>query len=260
MIARFPLITRFLMMSTALGSAPALLAQNNYPAAVQQLVEEGVNIAGSFEAPGDLTGYVGEMMGQPVAFYLTPDGEHVIIGTMLSATGDNLTEAKVEELVLAPKNAQAWQQLEETDWVRDGQTDAPVIIYTFTDPNCPFCHRFHRAAQPWIDAGRVQLRHILVGIIKEDSLPKAATIQGADDPQKALYMNQENYSSGGIKVDKQLVSQFSDTIESNNDLMSRLGLHATPSTYYKDANGLVHMKQGAPKPEEMADIMGSPKP
>lgn len=260
MTARFPILTRVLFMAATLGSAPALLAQNDYPPAVQQLVDEGVNIAGSFEAPSGMTGYVGEMLGQPLAFYLTSDGEQVIIGTMLSADGDNLTQAKVDELLIGPKNAVAWKQLEKTDWIGDGQADAPVIIYTFTDPNCPFCHRFHTAARPWIDAGKVQLRHIMVGIITEDSLPKAATILGSDNPQEALHLNQESYSKGGIKVDEKLVKQFSDTIEDHNALMARLGLNSTPSTYYKDANGIVHMKQGAPQPQEMADIMGSPQP
>ncbi|MEP0000978.1 thiol:disulfide interchange protein DsbG, partial [Marinobacter sp.] len=156
------------------------VAAQSYPPAVQQLIDRGVSIKGTFDAPGGMIGYVGDMQGRGVAFYLTPDKEHVVVGPMLDEKGNNLTEPKIQELVLGPQNENAWRQLEDADWVRDGDADAPVVIYTFTDPNCPYCHRFRQAAEPWIDTGRVQLRHILVGILKQDSLPKAATIIGSE--------------------------------------------------------------------------------
>lgn len=235
-------------------------ASQEHPAAVQYLIDRGVSIAGSFEAPGGMTGYVGSTQGQPVAFYLTSDQEHVVVGPMLDADGANLTEVKLQELVLGPQNDAAWAQLEEADWILDGDPDAPVVVYTFTDPNCPFCHRFRQAAEPWVSAGRVQLRHIMVGILRDDSLPKAATIAGASDPSAALTENQDSYSSGGIEVDRQLVSANASRIQENNQFMSSLGLSATPSTYYRDSNGNVQMKQGAPRPQEMPRIMGSPAP
>lgn len=253
------LILCFLFLTSFPGYARADNGED-YPPAVQHLIDQGVQIAGSFAAPGGMTGYVGEVQGRPVAFYLTPDRNQVVVGPMLSATGENLTEARIQELVTGPRNARAWKQLEAANWVRDGDPDAPVIIYTFTDPNCPYCHRFHRAARPWVDAGRVQLRHILVGILRPDSLPKAATILGADDPQQALRENQDRHARGGIEVDPESVASYTDTVRENNQLMSALGLHATPSTYYRDASGLVQMKQGAPRPEEMPAIMGSPRP
>lgn len=242
-----------------LGLSLPVLAEN-HPAAVQQLIDRGVSIDGTFDAPGGMTGYVGNMQGRAVAFYLTPDGEHVVVGPMLAADGENLTEPKIQELVVGPQNDKAWAQLEGADWVQDGDPDAPVIVYTFTDPNCPFCHRFRQSAEPWVKAGRVQLRHIMVGILKEDSLPKAATIIGANKPSEALSENQDSYSDGGIEVDRQLVSANAKRVQANNRLMSSLGLSATPSTYFRDSNGNVQMKQGAPRPNELPEIMGSEKP
>lgn len=242
-------------------SLPALAqAKEQYPEAVQQLIDRGVNVVASFDAPDGMTGYVGEMQGQPVAFYLTPNKGHVVVGSMLDANGENLTESKVQSLVLGPQNEKAWDRLEDTDWVRDGEASAPVVIYTFTDPNCPFCHRFRQSAAPWIDAGKVQLRHVMVGILRQDSLPKAATILGAENPRDALHENQQNHDNGGITVDRAIVSANAKKIRENNRMMSDLGLSATPSTYYRDGEGNVQMKQGAARPEEMEAIMGSPKP
>jgi thiol:disulfide interchange protein DsbG len=248
------------LAAATLGASGFAFAQKSYPPAVQLLIDRGVSIADSFEAPGGLTGYAGDMQGRPVAFYLTPDGDHIIVGPMLNASGDNLTEPKIQELVQGPLNQKAWAQMEKSAWVLDGSADAPVTVYTFTDPNCPYCHRFRQAAEPWINAGQVQLRHVMVGILRADSLSKAATILGSDDPQAALRNNQQSYNNGGIEVDRELVSANNKRITANNRLMGELGLSATPSTYYKDENGQIQMQQGLPLPEDMPAVMGSARP
>ncbi|WP_373769742.1 thiol:disulfide interchange protein DsbG, partial [Delftia acidovorans] len=83
-------------------------------------------------------------------------------------------QAKAQAAKPAGDTVQA--QLETSTWVPDGKADAPRVIYTFTDPNCKYCHKFWEAARPWVDAGKVQLRHILVGVIRDDSPAKAAAI------------------------------------------------------------------------------------
>src|SRR5690606_4457408 len=109
-----------------------------------------------------------------------------IIGTRVDAQGRNMDEDTLNELVVKPMQEQAWQALEESDWVLDGRADAPRVVYVFSDPNCPYCNRFWETARPWVDAGKVQLRHILVGVIREDSPGKAAAILSAKDPSAAL--------------------------------------------------------------------------
>ncbi|MGM0450599.1 MAG: thiol:disulfide interchange protein DsbG [Pseudomonadota bacterium] len=153
-----------------------------------------------------------------------------------------------------------WQTLEESHWVQDGADDADRIIYTFTDPNCPYCDKFREQAAPWIDAGRVQLRHIMVGIIKRSSTPKAATILGSDNPEATLTENRKAYENGGIEPDKAIVKETEGQVRENNFLMRDLGARATPTTIYWNGNDELAAKQGAPRPQEMPDIMGSPKP
>ncbi|MBS3803561.1 MAG: thiol:disulfide interchange protein DsbG [Oleiphilaceae bacterium] len=235
-------------------------AESAHPDAVQVLVERGVDIVDRFDAPGGMTGYVGTMRGTPVSFYLTSDKKHVVVGPMLSETGKNLTETRIRTLITGPQNEEAWSKLENSDWVRDGKENAPVVIYTFTDPNCPYCHRFREAAEPWIEAGRVQLRHLMVGILKQDSLPKAATILGAEDPESALHENQRSYENDGIEVDREVVSANHKRVTANNSLMSNFGLSATPSTFYKADDGTIAIKQGLPLAEDMASMMGSRHP
>lgn len=255
----FPLRPLFkgTLLSTTLVAAT--VQAQDYPPVIQSLEQQGVKVVESFEAPGGMTGYVGEMQGRSLAFYLTPDGDHVIVGTLLDEEGNNLSAASIQELIEGPKFAKAWPRLEGSNWVQDGSSDADTIIYTFTDPNCPYCYRFRQQAEPWIEAGKVQLRHILVGILKEDSLTKAATILGSENPEEALHDHQASYQQGGIEVDRKLVSAAHMEVKANNRLMQELGLRATPSTLYKDEDGKVVMVQGLPNPQALRRMMG-PKP
>lgn len=246
---------------TTVGLAQMAWADETYPKVVQQFIERGVKIVSTYEAPGGLTGYVAEAENQPLSFYLTSDKKHLVFGEMVDEAGNNLTEAKVREHLLGPANQAAWAKLEKADWLLDGDANAPTVVYTFTDPNCPYCHRLRQQAQPWIEAGKVQLRHIMVGILRPDSLPKAAVIVASDDPAAALKHNQENHRQGGIKIDNKLVKKGQAQIQANNDLMESLGLFATPSTYYKDKNGVAQSVQGMPQGDAaIVEVMGSAKP
>ncbi|MFO7994948.1 MAG: thiol:disulfide interchange protein DsbG [Marinobacter sp.] len=245
------------LLSTAVMAGVA--QADDLPPAIQNLEQQGVEVVESFDAPGGMTGYVGEMQGRSLAFYLTPDGDHVIVGTMLDKDGNNLSEASIQELVEGPKFESAWPKLEESHWVRDGDKNADTIIYTFTDPNCPYCYRFRQQAEPWIDAGKVQLRHIMVGILKEDSLTKAATILGSDDPEAAMHEHQTSFEEGGIEVDRKRVSAAHLDVKANNSLMQELGLQATPSTLYREKDGKINMVQGLPNPQALERMMG-PRP
>lgn len=258
----FRRLARSFILTTGLaaltGALPALA--ENYPEAVQHLQSRGIDIVGQFEAPGGMTGYIGEMQGRPVSVFLTPDGRHVIMGTLLAEDGTNISQQKVQELLMEPRFAQAWNLLEESRWVRDGSAEAETVLYTFTDPNCPYCYRFRQAALPWIEAGKVQLRHILVGVIREDSAPKAATLLAADDPEAALQAHHDNYQQGGVRVDRSVVSQTYSQVVEHSSLMENLGLQATPSTFYYNEEGKVAMKAGVPDAEELEIMMGSPLP
>lgn len=245
------------LISTAFV-ATSVQAQD-YPPAIQKLEQQGVKVIESFDAPGGMTGYVGEMQGRSLAFYLTPDGDHVIVGTMMDEEGKNLSEASIEELVEGPRFENAWPELEDSHWVLDGDENADIVIYTFTDPNCPYCYRFRQQAEPWIEAGKVQLRHIMVGILKEDSLTKAATILGSDNPEEAMHEHHESFEQGGIEVDRERVSAAHLEVKANNSLMQDLGLQATPSTLYKGEDGKVSMVQGMPNPQAIERMMG-PRP
>ena len=54
------------------------------------------------------------------------------------------------------------------------------------DPNCPYCNMFWKQARPWVESGKVQLRHIMVGMLRADSAGKSAALLNASKPEAAL--------------------------------------------------------------------------
>lgn len=215
------------------------------PPPVQALVDQGIEVEARFDAPGGLTGYVGRYQGQPVAMYLTPDGEHLLVGNLIDAGGDNLTPQHLREHLPEPEFGPAWPLLEQSYWVREGGARAERVVYVFTDPNCPYCNAFWKASQAYLGPD-VQVRHIPVAILKADSLGKAARILAADDPGRALARH-ETY---GSKPLEDIPPQIRRQVESNTELMSRLGSTATPTIFYRDSQGKVRRALGVP-PEEV---------
>lgn len=237
------------------GAIPMAMAEE-WPAPIQAIADQGLTIHGDFEAPSGLTGYAASYQGQEVAVYLTSDGEHAVVGNLVDAEGNNLSREPLSALVRGPQDAETWSELEQSRWVRDGDPDAPRVVYTITDPNCPYCKKLWENTRPWIEAGEVQLRHILVGILREDSPRKAMAILESDDPARALH----EHNLGDIPPAKERFSNETEqTLYENHQLMQGFGLQATPSTFYQVEEG-VEVIKGLPSDERLQEVMGGPAP
>ncbi|UYO73815.1 thiol:disulfide interchange protein DsbG [Halomonas qinghailakensis] len=248
-----------LLLLTSIGATSVGHAEE-LPAPVQALANQGLTIHGQFEAPGGMRGYGASVQGQDMAIYLTPDGEHAVVGTLMDSQGNDLTEAQLDEHVRVPLEAQTWELLEESHWIQDGDKDAPRVIYTFTDANCPYCRQLWEQSRPWVEAGDVQLRHIMVGILAPNSPALAATLLGADDPSTALH----NHSKGDSLSASAQPRDIEEQVYANNQLFEELGLYATPTSAFlrETDNGDVRIDriQGLPSEERMIEMMGSEAP
>lgn len=228
----------------------------DWPAPIKALEAQGVEVIGTFAAPGGLTGYAGMSEQQPLAIYLTADGKQAVIGTMIDAKGANLSQEPLDRLLSKPMTGKIWKQLEKSAWIADGSNNAPRVIYTFTDPNCPYCNKFWNDARPWVKAGKVQLRHVIVAILTDTSAGKAAALLSAKDPQVALTQHEQQHASGGVKPLSQISATVRTQLDANQKLMQQLGASATPTIFYKDASGNLQKIQGAPSAEMLTKILG----
>ena len=228
------------------------------PAVLKGIEKHGFEVIGEFDAPGGLRGFAGVVGGQQpaAAAYVTADGKHVVVGSLFDANGEDVGEAPLEKLVAKPMSERTWKKLDESAWVRDGRADAPRVVYTFSDANCPYCHRFWEAARPWVDAGKVQLRHVMVGVIREDSPAKAAAILTAPNPSAALLENERLFDRGGIKPAASLTAEVANKLDANQVLMIELGFQGTPGILFKDAQGMVQRRSGMPQGDDMTVVLG----
>ena len=242
------------------AQTPKTTAENaggDRPAVLKGIEKHGFEVIGEFDAPGGLRGFAGVVGGQqPAAAYVTADGKNVVVGSLFDANGEDVGAAPLEKLVAKPMSERSWKTLEESAWVRDGKADAPRVVYTFSDANCPYCHRFWEAARPWVDAGKVQLRHVMVGVIREDSPAKAAAILTAPNPSAALLENERLFDKGGIKPAASLTAEVANKLDANQVLMIELGFQGTPGILFKDAQGMVQRRSGMPQGDDMTVVLG----
>lgn len=233
-------------------------AQPTLPTPLEFVKKQGGVIVESFNAPANITGYVIDFRGSALTVYLTADKQYLLTGKMIDAQGRDVGETALDAYVTGPKSEKSWQDLSSSNWVLDGKEDAERIIYTFTDPNCPYCKRFWQAARPWVESGKVQIRHILVGILKVDSYGKAAAILAADNSAEALHEHEASLESA-LRALASPPLKIRQTLEQNHNLMKKLGISATPAIYYKDDADVVKLQMGLPGASQMSAIFDSAK-
>jgi len=258
MITRIKVTLALLVVHSAYvhAAAPAGVSESSRPEVIRNLERQGVEIMGEFEAPGGLRGFAGVSGGAPVTLYVTPDGAHVIAGTLLNSKGEDVSAAQVDRLVVQPMSQRVWAQLERSHWVVDGDAKAKRVVYAFTDPNCPYCHRFWAASRRWIQSGKVQVRHILVGVIRADSANKATAILTAKSPSEAFTLNEQRQADGGIKGVEKVSAEVQAKLDANARLMEQLGFRGTPGILFRDETGAVQSRSGMPAPEDMRTVLG----
>jgi thiol:disulfide interchange protein DsbG len=242
----------FFLWSAALIGAHA----ESWPAPVKALEQEGAEILGRFDAPAGLKGYAAIIQDQPMAIYVTGDNRQAIVGMMIDSRGTNLSQEPLHRLAIKPMTEKVWSQLGKSHWIGNGSKAAPRIVYAFTDPNCPFCRKFWNDSQPWVKAGAVQVRHIMVGILKDTSAGKAAALLSATDPQAALVQHESSQGGDGVKPLSQIPASLRGQLDANESLMRQLGASATPTLIFKDATGALQVVQGAPQEEVLKKMMG----
>lgn len=247
---------RHLLTLLPLTLAATLAHAEDWPAPIKQIEAKGAKIIGTFDAPSGLTGYAAQYQNRGMALYLTADGKHVIAGNLYDAQGNDLSTAPLEKLVYAPMAKEIWAKMEKSSWIQDGDKNAPRTVYLFSDPNCPYCNMFWEQARPWVKAGKVQLRHIMVGIIREDSPGKSAALLAAKDPQKALQEHEAAGKGSKLKALEKIPADVEAKLDANMKLMDELELSATPAIFYLDDKGGLQQQQGAPSPEKLVKILG----
>ena len=228
---------------------------DNLPAVITNLQNtKDVQVISKLPDMGGLSAYAAIAKQQPIVIYLSPDSKHIIIGSMLDQDGDDITHAPLEQAMLTAWSKETWQMLNDSTWVADGSDMAPRIIYMFTDTNCPFCTKFWQQARPWVESGKVQIRHILVGIINENSAAEAAGILLSDNPEQALLAHESREQRARAVAN--YPADLEIALSKNLELMQKFEIDGTPGIFYFDNNNSLQIQRGAPLDENLVNILG----
>lgn len=239
-----------------LFSAMQAQADEPLPPAVAHIASQGITIIKKIKGPGGMQGWLGQYQGMGVTIYLTPDGKHAISGYLYDENGKNLSEALFKQALYIPQGRALWKKMAQGPVIKSGRDDAPRKLVVFADPFCPYCMRFHAAAQPWVDAGKVQLYTRLVAVLKPQSGRYAAAILSDSDPAKAWDAWEQSGGKQAPAFVEKTPQSTVQAIQVNQQLMDEAGANATPAIYYLNQDNELQQVVGMPDEQQMAAMFG----
>jgi thiol:disulfide interchange protein DsbG len=196
-------------------------------------------------------------------------GAACLLLAALGATAATQWSAGAAQTQAGPRPT--WDDLAHSHWIADGRDDAPRKVYVFMDANCKYCTKFWSDARPWVDSGKVQLRHVMVSVIAPSSAGKAATLLVDPDPAKRLSSFEQAHAFGVVRMlaggqhasleDPNLQplepipTRISGLIDDDERLMHAFGLQGTPGIVFRLPTGQVVTRPGL-LPEEMTTVLG----
>lgn len=221
------------------------------PATLQALVDKGrAEVMQQFatDVPG-LTGYVVTHGGTAEIIYGIDD--HLIVGQLISAQGEDLTASYGNRYLPKPDYAAAVKKLDAAGHlVSEGAAQAPVL-YAIVDPDCIFCRHLYVATRAPVAAGTLHMEWVIVGFLKSSSAGRAAAILEAPDPLAALKKNYENFDApheeGGAPPAKP-DSATLGLLKTHLKIMHDVEGSGTPTLLYKGPDGKWAAHVGFPSP------------
>lgn len=233
----------------ATRSSPAT-SDTSLPPVLQQAANAGkLTVTRRFptDAP-HITGYVIEVKGRHHIVY--GDHGYLIFGHMVSPKGRDLSESYDHKYLPQPDVGKVVHKLESgKHLIQQGPKNAPVL-YVFADPNCIYCHRFYKQAEPLVKSGKLRIRWVMVGFLKPTSMGRAAAILSSDNPAGALVRNENGFNDsreeGAIKPMAKPPRALKAVIREHEKLMARAGGAGTPTLLYRTAKGKWKARTGVP--------------
>ena len=212
----------------------------------------------STEVPG-LTGYVVSNKDGTQVVY----GEHgyLFVGHVISPKGADLTDTYRDRFGPKPDYGSVVSKLDSSGHlIHEGRASAP-LLYVFADPNCSFCYRFYKMAEPLVSSGRLQLRWVMVAFLQSSSAAKATAILSARNPLGALHQDEDRFDTtheaGGIAPARSQDKNLQQVLQAHGSAMDAIGANGTPTLLYRDEQGRWGTVVGLPTSDWLASYAGA---
>lgn len=213
-------IAAALLVATALSAGPVSGSEADIRKAIQSKFRD-VPVESVSKTP--FSGIYEVVLGGRI-LYTDEKGSFVFIGNLVDLRGP--TERDLTDERAAQITAQTLKQSVDLA-IKRVRGNGKRVIYTFEDPNCGWCRKFHG------ELGRVNnvtIYTFLWPILSPDSVEKSKTVWCARDRVKAW----DDVMTRGT-VQMQDAGKSCDTpIEKNLALAKRFGARGTPAVYLAD--------------------------
>lgn len=182
-----------------------------------------------------------------VPVYVTADGTHLFTGDMYS-----LSEGGVENLTETWREGQRRMLLsgarKEDMIVFSPEEEPAVVVYVFTDVDCPYCRMLHGDIDALNDYG-IEVRYLAYPRYGDESptYDRMVSVWCADDPVTALDQIKEGETIPEKTCADPVFKQFK--------LGQELGVKGTPTLFTSDGKLL----RGYRRPKEIAEKLGLPE-
>ena len=251
-----------------IASQKLLFANDNKAAAelIDSVLQHQATIQKIVPVNKDLQAYIlsAKNNGRKALAFGDTNNQYLILGNVLDKKGTNLTQTYTQKYILPDMLNKAFTELKNTTTFTQGSTKAKHQVTIVADPNCIYCHLLYKELQPQISKGNLQVNWLIVGILKPDSISKAAAIlAGTTNAEKIanLQQDEEHFNlkqeEGGISnlSKNKTTAALTKAVENNSKFLIDSGYEGTPVMFFKDKNGKPRAISGYVKGKALTDAI-----
>ena len=219
--------------NTANGAASGAASANSptVEEKIQTLVTQSsrnqYKVTKTFDGQDGLRGVVVEPVngGPKMVGWATSTGDHLLLGPLYNAKGENLSEVMLAEHAGYLKPEKLADEMMSRGFVAGKSGPVATIFF---EPYCGYCNKLFTEIKPLIDRGELRVRFVMVGFLRPDSMARAADIEFDANPYKAL-TTWENMSDKTKAKDSKASDEQKSKIQRNSSLMNEAGQGGTPA-------------------------------
>ena len=235
---------------TIIASQTLLFANNDKASnLINTVLKDQATIQKTIPINKNLQAYIlaAKANGHKAIAFGDTENQYLILGNVLDNKGTNLTQVYTDKYILPEMLKKTFSNLKKTTLFAQGNKSAEHHVVIAVDPNCIYCNLLYKELQPQIEKGNLHVHWLMVGILKQSSIDKAAAIlAGKTNAERIanLKKDEENFNNkqeeGGVvaldKNDKNFTS-YKKQVEDNTKFLLESGYEGTPVMLYKDKTG-----------------------
>ena len=232
------------------GSSQSSSTEDGALASVQKIVDKSSSgqfkASKLFDGPEGMTGVLVEPTSggaNKLVAWTNDTGTILMPGPLFDKDGVNLTETYLNNQAGYTSPEKLAEQVLDRGFLAG---KSGPIVTVFFEPYCGYCNALFEKMEPLFKKGDIRARFIMVAFLRPDSAARAADIENAKDPFKAL-SKWEHLEDKSKAKESTATQEQQDEIIKNNNLMNAAGQSGTPALLSCNKNTKqIDMNKGMP--------------